>query len=130
MEFVNVAGIATVIHHTRPVKKSLPLPRTRLLTSRPSSSATYRLIMVRSTRKMLWLMSSRNSLLLHPGMTIFSSRSRFLKNSRFSSTFLRPVASPSLGPVLFFLWSERWAAAFCSAMALRMRLMRATKRVR
>ena len=40
IEFVNVAGIATVIHHTSPVKKSFPFPLTRLLTSLPSNSAT------------------------------------------------------------------------------------------
>ena len=50
IEFVNVAGMATVIHHTRPFRKSPPLPLTKLLTKRPSSSATYRLIIVLSTR--------------------------------------------------------------------------------
>jgi len=131
MEFVNVAGTATVIHQTKPHKKSLPFPLTRLLTSLPSSSATYKLIMVRNTRKTLWLISSRNSLLFHPGMHILSSLSRFLKNSRLSSTFFRPVASPSPLDVAVLRWAAvRWDAAFCSAMALRMRLMRATKRVR
>lgn len=123
--------MATIIHHTRPFKNSLPLPRTRLLTNFPSSSATYRLIIVLNTKKMLWLMISLNSLLLHPGMQILSNRRRFLKNSRFSSTFFLPVASPSLGPVPVFLCaSRRIEAAFCSAIALRTRFMRATKSVR
>lgn len=132
IEFVKVAGIATVIHHTNPIKKSFPRPLTRLLTNRPSSSATYKLIIVLNTKKTVWLIINRNSLLFHPGITIFSNRNRFLKNSLFSSTFFRLVASPSLTPVALFLRSSacRTAAAFCSAIALRMRFMRATKRVR
>lgn len=132
IELVKVAGIATTIHHTKPVRNSFPLPRTRLLTSLPSSSATYKLSSVRSTRKTLWLMSSLISLLRHPGMTIFNSRSRFLKNSRLSSTFFLTVASPSPGPIPGRRRASacRADAAFCSEMALRMRLMRATKRVR
>lgn len=132
MEFVKVAGTATVIHHTNPVKKSFPRPLTKLLTSRPSNSATYKLIIVLSTKKMLWLINNLNSLLLHPGITILSNLKRFLKNSLFNSTFFRDVASPSLTPVPLFFRSSacRRLAAFCSTIALRIRLMSATKRVK
>jgi hypothetical protein len=132
IELVKVAGMATIIHHTNPVRKSFPFPLTKLLTSRPSSSATYRLIIVRRTRNILWLMMRRNSLLLHPGITIFNNRNRFLKNSRFNSTFFLDVASPSAAPVAGRFRSSacRKVAAFCSAMAFRIRLMSATKRVR
>lgn len=53
MEFVNVAGTATVIHHTKPVRKSFPRPLTKLLTNLPSNSATYRLIIVLNTKNTL-----------------------------------------------------------------------------
>jgi hypothetical protein len=79
-------------------------------------------------------MINLNSLHFHPGIHILSNLNKLLKNSRFSSTFLRPVASPSLADVLLAederVASRRCAAAFCSAMALRTRFMRATKRVR
>jgi hypothetical protein len=127
---VNVAGTATHIHHTNPVKNSFPFPLTRLLTNSPSNFATYKLIIVLSTKKMLWLIISRSSLLFQPGMHIFNKRNKLLKNSRLSSTFLRPVASPSLPDVLLGFASRRWAAAFCSAIALRTRFMRAMKSVR
>lgn len=132
IELVKVAGTATIIHQTRPSKKSLPLPRTKLLTSLPSSSATYKLSTVRSTRKTLWLTSSRSSLLRHPGMTIFSKRSKFLKNSRLISTrFLRGCSS---SPRLLVPGRRRSStccdAAFCSEMALWIRLASAAKRAR
>lgn len=133
IEFVKVAGTATNIHHPNPHKKSLPFPRTRLLTSLPSNSATYKLINVRSTKNTLWLINSLSSLLFHPGITIFSSRSRFLKNSRPSSTFLRFVTSP--GPdvevnAFAFASAARCDADFCSEMAVRTRCIRAMRRVR
>jgi len=53
IEFVNVAGTATIIHHTKPLAKSFPLPLTRLLTNLPSNSATYKLNTVLSTRNTL-----------------------------------------------------------------------------
>lgn len=87
IEFVNVAGTATAIHHTIPHKNSLPFPLTSALTSLPSSSATYRLINVRITRNTVCEISNRISLLLTPGITTFNSRNRFRKNSRLSSTF-------------------------------------------
>jgi hypothetical protein len=107
------------------------LPLTSALTNLPSNSATYRLIIVLSTKKTLCPIKSLNSLLFQPGMHIFSSLSRFLKNSLFSSTFFLPVASPSPAVVLSAdLEARRKEAAFCSAMAFRIRFMRATKRVR
>ena len=145
IEFVKVAGIATVIHHPRQSKKSFPLPRTKLLTSLPSSSATYRLNIVLNTRKTVWLTSNRSSLLRQPGITILTSRSRFRRNSRFSSTFFRgkvpPLPPPlplPLPPSPFMLLVPgcprisacRCEAAFCSATALWTRLTRARKRVR
>jgi hypothetical protein len=133
MEFVNVAGMATSIHHTMPTKKSLPFPLTRELTSFPSSSATYKDSSVLITRNTLCDTSNRISLLLTPGITILSSRNKFRKNSRFSSTFLRPGSTPA--EVVLPLEVDsccrcRAAAAFCSWIALRMRFIRATKRVR
>ena len=134
MELVKVAGTATAIHHTIPHRNSRPLPRTRALTSLPSSSATYRLIRVRMTRKTVWETSSRISLLLTPGMTIFNSRNRLRKNSRLSSTLRFWPTKSGEEPVALDGKASRWrwreAAAFCSLMALRMRLARATKRVR
>lgn len=129
MEFVKVAGTATIIHQTSPVKKAFPFPLTRLLTSLPSSSATYRLNSVLITRKTLWLIINLNSWLFHPGITILSSRRRFRKNSLFSSTFF---GLPSGAVVLVFclLACALRTAAFCSAIALRIRLIRATKRER
>lgn len=143
IEFVNVAGMATVIHQPRHSRKSFPLPRTKLLTNLPSSSATYRLNMVLRTKKTVWLTSSRSSLLRHPGITIFSSRSKFRRNSRFSSTFFRGKVPP-LPPPLPLLPSPfmllvpgrprisacRCEAAFCSAIALWTRFTRARKSVR
>lgn len=107
IEFVNVAGTATIIHHTRPVRNAFPFPFTRFETSLPSRSATYKLSIVLTTRNTLWLMISLNSWLRHPGITILSRRSKFLKNSRFSSTFfgLLPSAVVTLG-----VW-RRWRAA-------------------
>jgi len=129
--FVNVAGTATDIHHTNPVRNSLPFPLTSALTSRPSNSATYKLIIVLNTKKTLCPIKSLNSLLFHPGIHILNNLSRFLKNSLFSSTFFLPVASPSPADVFSaLLLARRNEAAFCSAMALRMRFMSATKRVR
>lgn len=132
MEFVNVAGIAINIHHTMPIKKSLPFPRTKLDTSWPSISATFKLIRVLTTRNMLWLINSRNSVLFHPGMQILSRRNRFRKNSLFSSTFCLLVASPWPSVVEPRCLDASWraAAAFCSEIAERMRLRRAKKRVR
>ena len=131
IELVNVAGTATIIHQMSPVRKSLPLPRTKLLTSLPSSSATYKLMSVRNTKKKLWLINSRNSLLLQPGITMRNNCNRFLKNSLFSSTFLLVAPPPAAKiPVACCRISAcRFAAAFCSDMAFRMRFMRATKRV-
>ncbi|KAI7197856.1 hypothetical protein KC363_g25 [Hortaea werneckii] len=40
IELVKVAGIATIIHQTKPFKNAFPFPLTRLLTSWPSNSAT------------------------------------------------------------------------------------------
>lgn len=132
MEFVKVAGTATIIHQTIPMRKSLPFPRTKLLTSFPSKSATYKLRSVRATRKKLWLMRSLISVLFHPGMTIFRSLNRFLKNSRFSSTFFRLCAASSLDIVAPWRRDSacRNEAAFCSFMAFRMRLISAMKSVR
>ena len=94
IEFVNVAGTAINIHHTIPTKKSFPLPLTKLETSCPSIAATFKLIKVRITKNMLWLIKSLSSLLFHPGMQILNNRNRFLKNSLFNSTFFLFVASP------------------------------------
>ena len=132
MEFVKVAGTAINIHHTMPIKKSLPFPLTRLETKAPSIAATFRLINVLITKNMLWLINSLNSLLLHPGMHIFNSRNRFLKNSLFNSTFCFFGGWPfpsTVGPRRLNAACLS-AAAFCSDMAERMRLMRAKKRVR
>lgn len=133
MEFVKVAGTATIIHHTSPSKKSFPFPLTKLLTSLPSSSATYRLSNVRSTRKTLWPASNRSSLLRQLGITIFNNRSRFRKNSRFTPTFFRGRSPPS--PILLVPGRRRsstccWEAAFCSEMALWMRFAKAAKRAK
>lgn len=132
MEFVNVAGMAISIHHTMPMRKSLPFPLTKLDTSWPSIAATFKLISVLMTRKMLWLISSRNSLLFHPGMQIFRSRNRFRKNSLLSSTFCLLVASPWPRVVEPRCLEASWraAAAFCSEIAERMRLRSAKKSVR
>ena len=123
IEFVNVAGIAISIHQTMPIKKSLPLPLTKLDTSWPSIAATFKLIRVLTTRKMLWLINNRNSVLFHPGMHILSSRKRFRKNSLFNSTFCLLVASPWPGVVEPRCLEASWraAAAFCSEIAERMR---------
>ena len=77
-------------------------------------------------------MTSRNSLLFQPGITILSNRHRFRKNSLFNSTRFLTLAAEGedVDP-------ERWvrrmaaeaAAAFCSDMAERTRLMRASTRV-
>lgn len=131
MEFVNVAGTATIIHQTKPLRNSFPLPLTKLLTSLPSNSATYTLNSVLKTRNTLWLIKSLNSLLLAPGMTILSKRIKFLKNSLFISIFFRDVASPA--PLLvpcFRSAALRAAAAFCSEIADVIRCSRATKSVR
>ena len=119
IELVKVAGMATSIHQTIPLKKALPFPLTKLLTSFPSSSATYRLMSVLTTRKKLWLMSSLNSLLFHPGITIFNKRKRFLKNSRLISTLFLVLMSSSLEVVPGRRSSSACckAAAFCSEMA-------------
>ena len=132
MEFVNVAGTAINIHHAIPIRKSFPLPRTKLETSAPSMAATFRLIKVLITRNMLWVIKSLNSLLFHPGIHILNNRNRFLKNSRFNSTFClfgccsdpRTVVPRCLADFCLT------AAAFCSDMADRIRLRRAKKRVR
>lgn len=128
------------IHQTILFKNSLPFPFTRLFTIAPSMLATLTLISVRITKKKLWLISSRASLLLHPGTTIFSSRSSARKNSLFSSTFFRSFAAPSpssASPPLSETVplraarcdASRWEAAFCSETAWRMRFASATKRV-
>jgi hypothetical protein len=129
---VKVAGTATIIHQTIPIRKSFPFPRTRLLTSFPSKSATYTLRSVRTTRKKLWLMSSLTSVLFHPGMIIFKSLNRLLKNSRFSSTFFRLWFGSSVAavPPYFLDWLCRIDAAFCSFMALRIRFISDINRVR
>ena len=139
IEFVNVAGTATIIHQTRPNKKSLPFPRTKLLTNLPSNSATYKLNNVRSTKKTLCPTSNRISLLRQPGTTTFSNRSKLRKNSRFTSTFLRDRSPPPLpgAPLPRLLVPGRrcsstwcWEAAFCSQIAPWMRFARAAKRAR
>ncbi len=133
MEFVKVAGTAISIHHTIPIKKSLPLPLTRLDTKAPSIAATFKLIRVLITRNMLWLTSKRSSLLLHPGMHILNSLNRFLKNSLFNSTFFLFCCSPWPSAIVDPRCLDSAcliAAAFCSDMADRMRLRRAKKRVR
>src|SRR5207249_2120740 len=86
MELVKVAGAATIIHQTIPRRKSRPRPLTRFDTSLPSSSATYRLISVLTTRNIECTMSILASLLLAPGITILRRRNMFRKNSRLSST--------------------------------------------
>jgi hypothetical protein len=132
IEFVKVAGIAISIHHTIPIKKSFPRPLTRLDTSCPSIAATFKLINVLTTRNMLWLIKSPISLLLHPGTHILNSRNKFLKNSRFSSTFGLFGASPwpSVVDPRCLAAACLIAAAFCSEMADRIRLRRAKKSVR
>lgn len=140
IEFVKVAGTATIIHHTSPSRKSLPFPLTKLLTNLPSNSATYKLNNVRSTRKTLCPRSNRNSLLFQPGTTIFTNRNRFRKNSRLTSTLLRGRSLLLSAPVLLLrllvpagrLRNSTWCreAAFCSEMALWMRFARAAKRAR
>jgi hypothetical protein len=137
MEFVNVAGTAITIHHKILTRNSLPFPLTKLLTIAPSMAATLTLIRVRTTRKKLWLINNRASLLLHPGITILINLISERKNSRFSSTFflffLPDFSSPPSSRATVASCS-RWAAArceaaFCSEMAWRMRLIRARKRV-
>ena len=83
---------------------------------------------VRRTRKPLWLMRRRSSLLFQPGIQILNKRIRLRKNSLFSSTFFRPpVVLPSLSP--FRPAARRCcSAAFCSLMALRIRFSKVTKR--
>lgn len=132
IEFVNVAGTAITIHHIIPIKKSFPLPLTKLETNAPSIAATFKLINVRTTKKILWLINSRSSLLFHPGIQIRSSRNKFLKNSLFNSTFCLFVASPfpSVVDPRSLAAACLIAAAFCSAMADRMRLRRAKNRVK
>ena len=129
---MNVAGTAINIHQMIPIRKSLPFPRTRLDTNAPSIAATFKLIKVRITKNTLWLMSSRNSLLLHPGIMIRRSRNRFLKNSRFSSTFglFDESPCPGVADPRARAAACRAAATFCSDMAERMRLRRAKKSVR
>ena len=131
MEFVNVAGTATIIHQTIPFKKSFPLPLTKLLTSLPSRSATYKDSIVLTTRKKLWLINSLISVLLHPGITIFNRRPRFLKNSLLSSTFrfFSFSLSPLVVPPLLLLSTCLRLAAFCSLIAFRIRFMRDRKSV-
>jgi hypothetical protein len=132
IEFVNVAGTAITIHHTMPTKKSLPRPLTKLETSWPSIAATFKLINVLTTKKILWLINNLTSLLLHPGIQIFNNLNKFLKNSLFNSTFgffppwllERDVEPRCLAAAC------RSAEAFCSEMAERMRFKRAKKRVR
>ena len=84
------------------------------------------------TKKKLWLITSRNSLLFQPGMTILSNRHRFQKNSLFSSTRFRALAL-NVEDVEPERWARRvateTAAAFCSEMAERTRLIRAKTRV-
>ncbi len=77
-------------------------------------------------------MTSRNSLLFQPGITILSNRHKLRKNSLFSSTLFLALADEDED-----VKPERWArrvaaeaaAAFCSEMAERTRLMRARTRV-
>jgi hypothetical protein len=61
----------------------------------PSMAATLRLMRVRTTRKKLWLMSRRISLVRQPGTTMRSRRSSERKNSRFNSTFFRLLPGAS-----------------------------------
>jgi hypothetical protein len=121
-----------IIHHIIPIKKSFPLPLTKLETNAPSIAATFKLIRVRTTRNTLWLINSLSSLLFHPGMQILRSRNKFLKNSLFSSTFCRFAASPYPNVVDPRCRAVACliAAAFCSAIAERIRLRSAKKRVR
>lgn len=134
MEFVKVAGTAITIHQTIPIRKSLPFPLTRLDTNAPSIAATFKLIRVLMTKNTLWDIRSLSSALLQPGMHIFSSLKRFLKNSRLSSTFClfggeaELFASAVAGRLRAS--ATRKAAAFCSLIALRMRFKRAKKSVR
>ena len=127
---MKVAGTATIIHHTKPIKNSLPLPLTKLLTTLPSSSATYKLSKVLITKKTLWLMRSRNSLLFQLDMMMRKSLNKLRKNSRLISTLF--FFSAPTSPVVGLLRSSacRCAAAFCSAIALCTRCIRAMNKAR
>lgn len=130
-----MAGKASSIHHTRRFRNSRPLPFTSDFTIAPSMAATLRLIRVRMTRKKLWLMSSRVSLLRHPGIAMRSSLMSERKNSRFISTlFFFPSVSgpPELDVVPTFsarLAASRAEAAFWLEIAWRARVTRATNMV-
>ena len=128
IEFVKVAGTATHIHQSTPPKNSLPLPLTRALTNLPSSSATYKLINVLTTRKTVCMTNNLASLLLTPGITILSSRHKLRKNSRFSST-LGFFVCACRGCWCLSGSAPDWAD-FCSEIAFRTRLMSARKSVR
>lgn len=132
MEFVKVAGTAIHIHQITPLKNSFPLPLTSALTSLPSSSATYRLIKVLTTKNAVCDNSNRAPLLRIPGMTIRSSRHRFRKNSALSSACGGFVwCGVEVGaPTAAVRADCTRVADFCSEMALRIRLIRARKRVR
>lgn len=99
-------------------------------------AATLRLMRVRTTRKKLWLMSRRVSLLRQPGTTMRSRRSSERKKSRLSSTrfFLSASSASPAADVVVPTLSARLAAsradaAFCSAMEWRTRWIRATNSV-